>query len=166
MQLSNTNYTNSPLNPLQQQSNRCKWDMTAASDIPLPQRPEWWRGLWVHKLIQEPWESRRQRSAVITCGSLLPESTSRICVYFSSVPKGTELLEERPQTHEQHLIQAACSISPVLFIVMKTAVAMKTKWLASCSVTVASFCTYNNRLHPDKRAHDLFKYISGNCFYQ
>lgn len=63
-----------------------------------------WRGglFRLHKLIQEPWESRRESSAVITCGSLLSESTSRLCVYFSLFPRGTELLEEErpPHTHE------------------------------------------------------------------
>lgn len=51
--------------------------------------------LGLHKLIQEPWERRRERGAAITCGSLLPESTSRLSVYFSLFPRGTELLEER-----------------------------------------------------------------------
>lgn len=85
-----------------------------------------WRGLefggWggnllrLHKLIQEPWESRRERSAVITCGSLLSESTSRLCVYFSLFPKGTELLQERPHTHGQRLIQTTSSTVTGLFL--------------------------------------------------
>lgn len=62
---------------------------------PFPWRPEGvgWSvfgggALRLHKLIQEPQE--RERSAVITCGSLVSESTSRICVYFSLFPKGAE----------------------------------------------------------------------------
>lgn len=91
-----------------------------------------WEGvdnlLRLHKLIQEPWESRRERSAIITCGSLLSESTSSLCVYFSLFPRGTELLEERPRAHEQCLIQTTCSTITVLFLVLKTTVTLKTKW--------------------------------------
>lgn len=104
--------------------------MTAASDIHCPGGQMGGGNLFgLHKLIQEPWESRRERSAVITCGSLLPESTSRLCVYFSLFPRGTELLEERPHTHEQQrLIQTTSSTLPVLFLVLRTTVTMKTEW--------------------------------------
>lgn len=69
----------------------------------------------------------RERSAVITCGSLISESTSRLCVYFSLFPRGTELLEERPHTHELSLICTAPHTSTPIFS-QETIVTMKTEW--------------------------------------
>lgn len=127
--------------------------------------------LRLRKLIQEPWESRRERSAVITCGSLISESTSRHCVYFSLFPRGAELLEERPRTHTSRVSSTLYNSAPYITLISSRenyCVTVKTEWQL-CPSQVCTFFLkvmvkpWNNSPHPWRQAHNLFKYVSGCC---
>lgn len=108
----------------------------------------------------------RERSAVITCGSLISESTSRLCVYFSLFPRGTELLEERPHTHELSLICTAPHTSTPIF--SRENYCNYEGRMTALPFGPARFLKvmakpWNNSPHPGWRAHNLFKYVSVCC---